>query len=202
MKKVMPLVVAALFVAVGCVPSLHPLYAEKDLAFDPALVGVWEAKDAGRWDFQAADGKEYRLIYTDDNGKPGKFIAHLVKLDQRLFLDLYPQEPDSNGNAFYWGHLVPAHTFMKVLGIDPKLQLAVMDADWLKKYLKENPKAVAHEVLEDGDRVVLTASTPELQKFVLQHADDEQLWKNVAPMERKPAEEAPPAGASPAPGSK
>lgn len=40
---------AALILAECFVPSLHPFYTDKDLVFDPALVGTWgETNDADR----------------------------------------------------------------------------------------------------------------------------------------------------------
>ena len=35
----------------GCAPSLYPVYTEKDLVFEPALVGTWSTDDPkdGTW---------------------------------------------------------------------------------------------------------------------------------------------------------
>ena len=35
------LLLAGAALLVGCIPTLHPLYTEQDLAFDPGLVGRW-----------------------------------------------------------------------------------------------------------------------------------------------------------------
>ena len=32
-------------VLMGCIPSLHPLYTEKDLVFDESLLGEWTLDD-------------------------------------------------------------------------------------------------------------------------------------------------------------
>ena len=49
-----------------------------------------------------------------------------------------------------------------------------MKANIGKKLLKEEPGAVKHELVEDG--IILTASTEQLQQFVLKYADDERVF--------------------------
>jgi hypothetical protein len=154
----------------GCVPSLYPLYNDKDLTFDPALLGQWTQADGkGTWAFTKAGGKEYRLVYTDNEGKQGRFHAHLLKLEGRLFLDLFPNrmDQDQKENYFYRLHMVPAHTFMRVDQIEPTLKMAYLHPQWIKKYLEEHPGAIRYETVEN--RIVLTAQTKQLQAFVLQH---------------------------------
>ena len=71
----------------GCIPSLHPLYTEKDLIFEEKLLGIWGKSDE-YWKFQeATDSNSYDLTTMIDQDE-GKFVAHLVKLDNMLFLDL------------------------------------------------------------------------------------------------------------------
>lgn len=109
----------------GCVPSLHPLYTEKDLTFDPALLGQWTEDDGkGTWAFTKAGEKEYRLVFTDNQGKGGGFQAHLLKIEGRLFLDIFPTDLDLKENDFFRLHLLPAHTFMLVKQVQPSLQMA------------------------------------------------------------------------------
>jgi hypothetical protein len=44
------------------------------------------------------------------------------------------------------------------------LELAVLDENWLRRHLAATPGALAHT--EIGGRLVLTASTKELQRFL------------------------------------
>jgi hypothetical protein len=56
----------------GCAPSLHPLYTEQDLIFDPLLIGEWRGKDntdKSKWTFTEGDGKNYMLRIVDHEGK-------------------------------------------------------------------------------------------------------------------------------------
>lgn len=181
----------------GCVPvmSLHSLYTEKDVVFDEKLLGTWiQDNNETTWEF-TRHGEEpnnvYKLIFTDEEGKKGSFVAAMVKLKDTLFLDVYPDESpwnlerDSNQvewpyNAFF---LVPAHTFIKVDTIEPQLKMRLTAETKMKELLKENPNAVKHMSIED--RTVLTGSTKELQEFVLKYANDERLFTTDIVLTRK-----------------
>jgi hypothetical protein len=85
-------------------------------------------------------------------------------------------DPKVELNTFYAVHCLPAHTFALVSSVKPDLQLAFTDLEWTKKFLTENPAALKHEFVQVGDepeRLVLTASTTELQKFWVEHAKTE-----------------------------
>jgi len=97
----------------GCVPvdSLNPLYTDKDLAFDESLLGSWVGPDNGddgvlQFIARDEDGKKsYSLVMTekdkDSNGyKKTVYHAHLVKLNEHLFLDVIPETFDSRPNSY------------------------------------------------------------------------------------------------------
>jgi hypothetical protein len=173
-----------LFLLAGCVPSLHPLYTPEDLLFDPALVGEWLDKDGKEaWTFSRSGDKQYRATYLDDNGKTGEFIVHLLKVEDRSFLDLYPVEPDSKQNSFYLSHLRRVHTFMRIKHDGQTLQFAILEADWLDKLLKEKPEALRHEIADDS--LILTARPKELQAFLALHEDNAEAWNEQPAMTRK-----------------
>ena len=183
---------AACLMLAGCVPSLNPLYTEKDLVFESALVGVWAEQDDAQetWAFEKAGEKQYKLVYTEQ-GKTGEFQVHLLKLGNTLYLDFFPESDglkDSKRNDFYLSHFVPGHVFAKVTQIEPTLRMAVMNPDWLKKLLEKNPKAIDHQGIGE-ERIVLTASTTDLQKFVRTNSNeafgDPATLKRIPPRHRK-----------------
>ncbi|MBI4243284.1 MAG: hypothetical protein HY606_04260 [Planctomycetes bacterium] len=168
----------------GCVPSLHPLFTEKDLVFEPALLGTWgEEGSKETWTFQKSVDNTYDLIITEKRTILGsevianKFNAYLVKLDKLLFLDIYPKEPEIEGD-FYKFHLIPAHTFSKVWIEDDVLHLGMLDHDWLKKMIDNKKVNISYERLGDepSPMIVLTASTKALQEFVLKYAEDAEAF--------------------------
>jgi hypothetical protein len=177
-------VVAVSLVIPACIPSLHPLYTDKDTAYDPALVGSWvQDNEDSSWHFAKKENNAYRLIYTDKEGRPGEFEARLVKLDKQMFLDLFPEEPKLPENGYYKFHLLRAHTFMKVSVTGAEMQLAGMDPNWLKSRLESDPDAIRHETM--NEMIVFTASPKELQQFVLKHSGDEEAFAAVIHLTRR-----------------
>ena len=162
--------------------------------FDPLLAGAWtpiEAKEGSKetWAVTTVSEKLFQLQQTDEEGRKAVFEVRLAKLGERRFLDLYlikAESDDVNLNALASMSLVPAHLILKVEQIGPTLKIAAMNPSWLKEFLKQHPDAIAHRVVLDGN-VVLTASTSDLQKFVLEHADGENLFGGAMEMKRKTA---------------
>ncbi len=181
----------------GCVPvlSLHPLYTEKDVVLDQKLYGTWvtDSNDSKTtWDFKSIDDPKnaYNLIFTDEEGRKGSFVAHLVKLQDKLFLDIFPSElpwEPEDPNKMDWPYnslfLIPAHTFIKVDSIEPQLKLRLTLESKMEELIKENPSAIEHTSV--GDRLVLTDSTQKLQAFVLKYSDDERVFTDQVTLSRK-----------------
>lgn len=175
----------------GCVPvlCLHPLYTKENIVLEKKLLGTW-IDDVNNpettWEFKRIDEPEnaYNLIFTDENGKKGSFIAHLFKLQNKLFLDIYPSElpwePD-DPNTMDWPYnsffLIPAHTFMKIDSFEPQLKMRLALESNIQELITEDPNTVQHMTI--GERLVLTAPTKKLQAFVLKHADDETLFSDA-----------------------
>ena len=171
----------------GCfVLSVHPLYFEKDLVFESGLVGTWGEKEHEKdlselWIFKKSGEKSYRLIIRDVEEGEGLFEAHLLKLGDHMFLDLYPEEPET-GSEFYNMHVIPAHSFMRVSLEGHVLRLAFFDLDWLKKNIEQNKVSIKHECRDDT--IVLTASTEELQAFVLKHIEEAFIFEEEGTLHR------------------
>jgi len=160
---------AALLLA-GCLPSLHPLYNDKTLIFKEELIGKWAGDDNGFWQFTRAGDKEYELRIRNDQEEIGRFSAHLIELEGMMFLDLFPDsEPLEELDDFYKIHILPVHTFMRVDRIIPNLRLRMVNYEKMEGILENDPSVLKHEVLED--RIVLTASTDELQNFVIKNVE-------------------------------
>jgi hypothetical protein len=179
----------------GCVPSLNPLYTDKDVVFDPALVGSWTGENAKEtWSFQKSGEKAYKLTQTDAEGHTALFEVHLVQLQDYRFLDLYVLElgepnKESKINSYAGCALIPGHMFLKVTRIEPTLQMACMDPDWLRDFLQKNPNALRHKKIASGDqndeRIVLTAETKDLQSFILKHIKDEKIFGDPGEFKKK-----------------
>jgi hypothetical protein len=169
------LAIAMILFISDCVPSLHPLYDDRNLTFNPTLIGTWVNEDGeDTCFFQQSGDSAYDVVYTQ-TASISKFEAHLVKLDGGLFLDTYPEEPNC-GNDFYKMHIILAHIFSKIQINGDTLQMALLDNEWLDKQLTDGKINIAHEYIDDV--TVLTASTTSLQEFVNTYADDEDAFPN------------------------
>jgi len=170
----------------GCVLSLHPLYTEKDLIFEEKLLGTWGKNGSTEtWQFKRGKGdKYYSLTLTDDKGKEGSFVAGLGKINNMMFLNIFPQEPELKETSYYQFHILRANSFIKIEQIEPTLVMRIMNPDTVQKMLKKNPKLIKHEIVDD--RLLLTASTEELQKFMKAHANEEGLFNGSGALERVP----------------
>ena len=182
------LAAATLFLA-ACYPSVHPYYTEKDLVFEPRLVGDWCEKERDQesavWRFAKKDDLSYDLTIREQDGKEGQFVARFFKLKGESFLDLIPAKCDyvETQAEIVACAMVPGHLLVRVVQKDAELGLAFFDWDWLDKLLKENPQALAH--LREDDRVIITAPTRALQRFVLKHVGQGEMFDDLEPMVRK-----------------
>src|SRR5258706_3414262 len=129
MKKRLLSIVPAILMA-GCVPSWNPLYTDKDLVTDPALVGTW-AQEKETWTFTKISDQKYKFVETDKDGHSAEFAAYLLKLKDQRFIDLYLEKLGEEINGWAGASLVPTHLFLRVDHIGPTLGIAVMDPDWL-----------------------------------------------------------------------
>ncbi len=195
----------------GCVPviSLQPLYTHDSLIFDEHLIGTWVENPSdmdSTWQFtrvgqagadklpdalrEDAD-KVYYLTLTDPEGRKGSFFATLVKLDNTVFMDIFPDalpsgqdDPEDTElfyNAFFF---VRAHTFVKVNLSGNRLTMWVTNDDKMHDLLESQPSPIAHESVDD--RTVLTASTADLQEFVSRYANDDRVFADEIILQRKP----------------
>ena len=177
--KMLGILAAGAALLTGClVTSVYPFYLEKDVVFDPALLGTWQkaGQTDEHWKFERDQGNGYRLT-VESGGKPSEAVGHLFKLQGQRFLDLCA----SDWKEDIQPAPVPSHLLARVEQITPTVKMAFLDYDWLSKLLAADPQALRHIVIKTGERpedhrLVLTADTAELQQFVLKHLKTEDAW--------------------------
>lgn len=179
---------AAAALLAGCVvTSVCPYYTESDVVFEPALVGDWvpQGKSGSEevWKFDKVRERTYRFTLIEDQ-KASVMEAQTFKLQGQLFLDVYSLDQDIR--------VIPPHYLMKVEGLTPTLKFTQLNNDWLRKTLEQKPGTIAYHLVKSGDnadelRVVLTASTAELQKFVIQQLKNPDAWTEGSELTREPA---------------
>ena len=175
----------------GCVTSLQPLFTEKDLVFDPALIGIWGDNEDMTWCFEkqtkgAQDGDTaYRLVVTQKE-VTSPMLAGLGKIGEHRFLCLYPDLEEIKERKLgdlYQAALIPGYLIAKITQEGPTLEVALLNHSWVQKFVEKDPKAIRHEKVEG--RVILSAPTEELQQFLLKHADQKELWEEPTKLQRK-----------------
>lgn len=186
MKRILLPLLAVAAILTACVPSLQPLYSPETIVFREELIGIWKEKpqDEESWTFTKGENNTYQLNIRDKD-ESSLHEVRLVKLGEHLFLDLFPNGSaleNSKLGEFYRASLVPAHLIIKVK-LGAKLELQLMQPEKLDDLLKAAPKTLAHTYIEK-DRLVITASTPELQAFIKKQADSKELWGDPGVMEK------------------
>jgi len=187
--KVLLLLAGCAMALTGClVTSVYPFYTAKDVVFDQALVGSWTnaaEADAEHWQFATDKTNTYQLTYiTKDH--TNVMQATLFKLQKTSFLDLFtPEISDENAPP-----PIPSHFLFRISQITPTLKMAAMDYEWLSKLVTQDPKAIRHHVIQVGDdadknRLMLTADTAELQKFIIKHLDTKDAWGEPAELKKE-----------------
>ena len=184
------------FVAIllsGCVVySFYPLYTKDDLFPNEILTGEWMDEDSTTWHFEHAtlpgkkapdniDSTSYFLTMFNTKGElsdKAKFLVHILKLGDHYFLDFYIDD-FLNDNAYEQlsdFHMVPVHTFAKLTVENNQLNINWFDQGWLESLIEKNKIRIHHE--NNGDYILLTAKTGELQKFVTKYVNSEEAFKD------------------------
>jgi hypothetical protein len=190
MNKIKFFIGAMVLLLSGCIPSVHPLYSDDVLRENTHLIGAWSEEEDDRWSFEE-DGDGYYLTHYDGKNY-GYFEVYLVQLGNNYYFDFYPDHLDKSFtinqetviNDMLGWHLLPVHTFAKVNIEKDKLVIWMFDPDWLDDLLDKRMIRIKHEThQEDGH--LITASTQELQKFVIKYGDLDEAFVDPITLHRR-----------------
>ncbi|MGA2329279.1 MAG: hypothetical protein ABSH05_23705 [Bryobacteraceae bacterium] len=165
------LAAAALATGCGVTLSLHPLYTDKELASDLQLEGKWTDDDAKDIWVVRKDGNVYVATCPTDTDSEA-IEMRLVRLGDHHFLDLTSKNTPSLA--------IPGHLFAKVSVAGDELQIQTMGSKWLEQKARET----GFPYLELDKQVILTAPTPDVQKFVLLHAGEPDAFEDAERLHR------------------
>jgi len=196
-------VLIAVIVSSCLVKSLHPFFKEKDVVFKKGIIGTWLDQDRGKWTIcQAKTGLgifgsqtgdsllNYYTVSLNDKDGVSKFIAHQFKLNNQLYVDFFPD--DINTPDIMSFHLVKAHSIAKIEVFADSIKLKWFNEIWLADLFKNNKIRISHETISEESKdksYVLTASTDELQKFIIKYGNDPNAFKDKPEAEPKKREE-------------
>jgi hypothetical protein len=177
-----------LLLVTGCVvTSVYPFYTGKDVVFDQTLLGDWvdavKTNEPNEFIRVERLGEKGYLVTAFTGSETNSSEAYLFRLKRQLFLDVFP----TNRSLEY----LPVHQVSKVTSLTPKLESMDLNYDWMAKLAEQKPDAIRHLVLPDkpgdtqGGRIVLTADTQELQRFLLKYVDNTNAWKEPSALKHR-----------------
>ena len=187
------------FLVSSClIKSLHPFYMEDNIEYRPELIGTWMDQDSSIWKFSERSFSEsfmgrpkldnsYKVLYRDPTGKEPDswFLVTLFKLKNAFYLDFEPYVDENIGDNMAAMHFVPTHSVARVefFGTN-NLAFFWYDEEWLSSLFEQNRVKISHEVVSPGKSsstksYVLTASTEELQKFLLKYGEEINIFKMI-----------------------
>jgi hypothetical protein len=201
----------------ACLTSLHPWFTREDMVVEPALAGTWvdAAEPDTTWTFTRRDDTSYTLIDTRSESKPNPFnkadsepakivatplTARLMRLGEARYLDLCAGDEWTDSSMLQY-LLVNSHGLAKVRLEGDTLRVAFLDEDRLEAMLGDRRVVLPHEIVDvggdadypptrihsSGRRVLLTAPTSELQRFLATYAASGDAFEPEQVMRRSVA---------------
>ena len=201
MKKIILTSAIALLLVflTGCLTTLHPIFTEKDVAYDPKLIGTWKTENQGNkgiavitnlstessidlpGNISSIKQKGYLVSYLDENGATSeRYIAFLARVGKHLYFDYFPADKkgDRKIDEFFAAHFVKMHTSYRVeISNDGSFELSQLDEGYVTKLIDEKKIRISYEKDAD-DNTVITASTKELQQYLLKYGDEPSAYRN------------------------
>jgi len=198
MKRYFPFLaaIALVLVLAGCGPasSLYPLFINGDKELDERLLGEWRmqakapfkhGEKSGRLVFRkSADGTEYEVTLFDSNVKGPNLAltARIVRLGTFSFIDFGTADADKRKFREIPFPAIESHPFGRIHLEKGSVRFDFLSDDWVKERGKAGKLALATVQTPNG--LVISATTEELRKFALEHAEDTQAFSDAYSLSR------------------
>jgi len=184
----------------GCLSTLYPIFKVKDVVFDENLLGYWkcsgldekirfmefkripnERKSELSGDIRSVCDKGYLLQRIDSSRQIiEEDFVFLAKIGENYYLDFYPAEMLSQKKVdeIYKKHFIKVHKSYKYDFKDKNhFEISRFGKEFLDKLISNNKINIRHEVLNGKN--VITASTEDLQKFIIQYSHDPHFFSGI-----------------------
>ena len=183
MKKF--LIFLSLCIMYSCgVHSLNPLFTNKDLIELPEIVGTWKQKSSDEY-ITFIDSRHMVISakWTDEFGNERNdslFLdLRIGKLAEKYWMDTRVKSTNvKTGVRSFYSQIIPSHKFSNLEISNDTLFLQSISNKWLIRNLK-NKKVNIASTFDDSkmkESVILTATTEEIQDFILKFQDDEDFF--------------------------
>ena len=190
MKRYFPFLaaIALVLLLAGCEPadSLFPLFVKSEKAFDERLLGEWRIQSkasfkhgekSGRISFRKnsdSTGYEATLFDFDEKGMNLALTVHIVRLGDFSFIDFGTPDPDTRRFKELPYPIIESHFFGRIHLEKGSAWLDLLSDDWAKEQGKATKPTLA--IVQTADGPAISASTEELRKFALEHAEDTEAF--------------------------
>ena len=177
----------------SCLTTLYPIFHSNEAILNEKLLGYWKCTDKDKkisyMEFikipadrktelspaiQKISDKGYFVSRISSLGDiTDQYFVFLVKIGKNYYLDYYPAELPSqkNVNRFYKDHSIKVHSNYRCdIKDNNHFEIRLFEKTFLDKLISDNKINIRHEVI--GNKNLITASTDELQKFIIKYGDN------------------------------
>jgi len=167
--------------------------------YEPKLLGTWKTENQGKQGsatitnlasntsiefpgkVSSIKQKGYFISYRDEDGNISEqYIAFLARIGKHLYFDYYPadKEDEKKADEFFLAHFIKMHTSYRVnISKDDSFELSQLDESYVTKLIEEKKIRISHETDPD-DNIVITASTSELQQYLIKYGDEPSAYRS------------------------
>ena len=217
MTKLIFLLFIPIMIMQSCITSLQPLVTKNTAVIDSRLTGTWNSDGQDYTIQKAFESNFYKEHKKDLTGPSFKrdsilfsksYVIHYIK--NKIEYDLYGSMIQLNGEYFMnftnadlkeddssstIGEmevcptcLLESYTIARIrFSNSNTMKLDFIDGDFLYKQINAGRMKLKHETDELYDTFLITASTNELQQFILKYGKDDRFFnkENSVTLNRK-----------------
>lgn len=181
--KITVILIAA-YLLTGCyVPSINPFFITKSPHIDSKLNGTWTSKALGNLKIESINNTHYKITATDEGGQFDVY-AELILINNQLFANTRVYEWKKVNMAQLFS-LLPVFNLLKINFVGDNIVISALNIDKVESILSNNKKIPSYTKMKPSGNLLLTAETTDLQSFIVEHMNDEGLFKQFDVLSRK-----------------
>jgi hypothetical protein len=155
------------FASSGClVLSLQPAYDADSVAFDDALVGLWNnTDDETQATIERGEWRSYKVTYKDRFASRA-LQGNLTHIGEAAYLDLTEQRGNDAGP-----YLVPVHGIVRLELHSDTLCASLLDYTWFSHAMEQKAIGRLTTAFDDRRNVIIASTTADLRRWLLRVPD-------------------------------
>ena len=194
-KRLLPLMFFGLLVVLNsCLSTLYPFFTERDVIFNPTLIGKWRCDINGEkhnLTFEAIPGKRlhemapgirkladrgYLLTWKDSRHEVYSIdFVFLARIGNNIYLDLYPAEIEFERilPGAFEDYYIKMHSCYRIDLQNPnQFKMKRLEASFLDDLIRKKQIRINYEETGPPEyKRFITAPTKDLQNYLLKYGD-------------------------------